>query len=113
MELKSFAFGIVTTILLIAAIGGAIAAIAPEGSVINVPMGKFAIYHFVKNDDSLRVRDSVRYWEGDSTITTTEAIAKLSNKVKEFIQEYVWSAEANIAAEAAINAALNNTGVGE
>lgn len=107
--MKEFIKGVFATLTFLVIIGGTLAAIAPEGSVINVPTGKFAIYHFIKNEDAPRLRDAVQYWEHNDSITTTEAAGIMSDNVKEYMRQYVLSAEADIAAEAARQAVLNTT----
>lgn len=108
MKWNSFGMGVLATLMVFVTMGAAMAAIVAGGNTINVPVGKFAIYFFIDDSYTTDLRDAVRYWEGNSTLTATQAATIFNGEVKGFAKEYVLSAKANIDAEAARQAALNS-----
>ena len=85
------------------------ATIAQGPDTINVPDGKNAIYYLFPDSFNARIHNAVEYWEHDDNLTLGQTAVIFDAKMKGFAWEYVLSAEANLAADAAREAALNQT----
>lgn len=99
MNMKSFGFGILTTVMVLLTIGGAYAAFVTGPASVNAASGETIIYFKMANADAAELRDALCHNygyqaqildENNTLIPNPQSCAEFGdNKIKQFARDHI------------------------